>query len=56
MRFMEHFAEVIGREIKARPEANRKKKRTIFSVRNKMRRFYNMWERQIHINIPNEVK
>jgi hypothetical protein len=64
---MKHFAEVIGCGIKARLESkldtkpgddknNKKKRATIWSVRNKMRRFYNMWERQMYIDIAEEVK
>ena len=58
---MKHFAEVIGRGIKARLEAKngdkkKKERATTFSVRNKMRRFYNMWEREMHIDIADEVK
>ena len=65
MRVMKHFAEVIGRGIKARLEAklaakpggdNKKKRANTWSVRNKMRRFYNMWERRMHLSIADEVK
>ncbi|RYP29028.1 hypothetical protein DL767_006954 [Monosporascus sp. MG133] len=60
MRVMKHFAEVISRGIKARLKAKvgrgetKKGRATTFSVRNKMRRFYNMWEREMHIDIPEE--
>ena len=66
MRVMKHFAEVIGRGIKARLEAElaaepddgkkKNKRANTWSVRNKMRRFYNMWERQMHLNIADEVQ
>ncbi|RYP14043.1 hypothetical protein DL767_010440 [Monosporascus sp. MG133] len=62
MQVMKHFAEVIGRGIKARLEARvgrsktERGRATTFSVRNKMRRFYNMWEREMHIAIPEKVK
>ncbi|KAL2015888.1 hypothetical protein VTK56DRAFT_4663 [Thermocarpiscus australiensis] len=55
MRVMKHFAETIGRGIKARLD-KKKKRATTWSVRNKMRRFYNMWERQMHMDIADEVK
>lgn len=61
MRVMKHFAEVIGRKIKAGLEAmlakdnNKKKRATSWRVRDKMRRLYSMWE-QMHINIADEVK
>lgn len=55
MQVMKHFAEVIGRGIKARLDKT-KDRATTFSVRNKMRRFYNMWEREMHIDISDKVK
>ncbi|KAI0443369.1 hypothetical protein F4803DRAFT_515037 [Xylaria telfairii] len=59
VRVMKHFAEVIGRGIKAKFEAKNRdnnQRASTFTVRNKMRRFFSMWERQMHVDITDEVK
>lgn len=52
MQTMKHFAEVVGRGIKARLTTVA----TTWSVRSIMRRFYNQWERENHATISEEVK
>ncbi|KAK8071921.1 hypothetical protein PG996_005269 [Apiospora saccharicola] len=54
MRTMKHFAEVVGMTTPGR--LDKTGKATTWSVRNKMRRFYNMWERDYKVSIPEEVK
>ena len=54
MRTMKHFAEVVG--ITTLGRLDKTGKATTWSVRNKMRRFYNMWERDYKVSIPEEVK
>ncbi|KAK8038354.1 hypothetical protein PG994_015121 [Apiospora phragmitis] len=54
MRTMKHFTEVVGMITPGR--LDKTGKATTWSVRNKMRRFYNMWERDYKVSIPEEVK
>ena len=60
MQVMKYFAKVIGHRIKAKleaklvakPDDDKKKKKRVnmWSVGNKMRRFYNMWKWQMYLN------
>ncbi|KAK5202619.1 hypothetical protein LTR96_011223 [Exophiala xenobiotica] len=60
MEVMKHFAEVVGRATPGRLDKEEtldknKKRATVKTIRNKIRKFKSQWQRETHLTIPKDV-
>ena len=60
MEVMKHFAEVVGRATPGRLDKEmtldkNKKRATVKTIRNKIRKFMSQWQRETHLTIPKDV-
>ncbi|KIW36203.1 uncharacterized protein PV06_11531 [Exophiala oligosperma] len=60
MEVMKHFAEVVGRATPGRLDKEKaldknKKRATVKTIRNKIRKFMSQWQRETHLTIPKDV-
>jgi hypothetical protein len=54
MEDMKHFAEAVGRSTPGRLDKETKRA-TVKSIRNKIRKFMSIWQRETNLTIPPEV-